>query len=84
MIGFDVAERARAASMFETLRAGSLDAPGVTRASYGAGERMAHALAREVATDLNLDVSTDFAGNLYMTMPGMIARCSPGKACPAR
>lgn len=70
MIGFDAPERALAASMFETLRAGGLDAPGVTRASFGAGERMAHALAREVVTDLNLDIRTDFAGNLYMTLLG--------------
>lgn len=67
---FDAVDAKLAGAMFDALRTGSADAPGVTRASYGAGERMAHELARKVASDLQLDISTDFAGNLYMTLPG--------------
>ena len=70
MPDFDSNDLALSSSMFDELRSKSLDPPGVTRASFGAGERMAHALARRVATDLQLEIATDFAGNLYMTLPG--------------
>lgn len=43
---------------------------GVTRDAYGAGEERAHARARAVAEGLGLEVRTDAALNLYMTMPG--------------
>jgi N-carbamoyl-L-amino-acid hydrolase len=56
--------------MFDELRANSTDGLGVTRDAYGAGERMAHDLARREAEALGLDVTTDPAGNLYMTLPG--------------
>ncbi|MGK7867463.1 hydantoinase/carbamoylase family amidase [Falsiroseomonas sp. E2-1-a20] len=59
-----------AAGYLEALRAGSLDAPGVTRASYGAGERLAHLLAREAAEALGLEVAVDPIGTLSMTLPG--------------
>ena len=70
MIPFDADDHALAARLFMHLREHSIDAPGVTRASYGAGERMAHALARDTAATLQLEITTDFAGNLYMTLPG--------------
>ena len=70
MIPFDAEDHALAARLFTHLREHSIDAPGVTRASYGAGERMAHALARDTAATLQLEITTDFAGNLYMTLPG--------------
>ncbi len=70
MIPFDAADHALAARLFMHLREHSIDAPGVTRASYGDGERMAHALARDTAAMLHLEITTDFAGNLYMTLPG--------------
>ncbi|MBU8539174.1 hydantoinase/carbamoylase family amidase [Falsiroseomonas tokyonensis] len=54
----------------EAIRAGSLDAPGVTRASYGPGERLAHARAREAAEELGLEVRVDPIGTLFMTLPG--------------
>lgn len=59
-----------AAELFAGLRAGSADGEGVTRASYGPGERMAHALVRAAADRLGLESSVDVAGNLYMTLPG--------------
>jgi N-carbamoyl-L-amino-acid hydrolase len=59
-----------AADVFERLRAISADGRGVTRASYGEGEQAAHALMSEIATDLGLEVATDAAANIYMTLPG--------------
>lgn len=61
----DLAER-----LFRVLRARSLDSPGVTRASYGPGEQMAHDLVAAEARDLGLEVAIDAAGNLYATLPG--------------
>ncbi len=69
-IRFEPEDAALADALFAHLRIESLDPPGVTRASYGAGERMAHDLARATAERLQLEISTDFAGNLYMTLPG--------------
>jgi N-carbamoyl-L-amino-acid hydrolase len=70
MIAFAPEDHALAAMLFERLRAGSANPPGITRASYGEGEQMAHDLARATALQLQLEVITDFAGNLYMTLPG--------------
>jgi len=58
------------AEIFDELRERSLDPPGVSRASFGAGERMAHEVAHRIATSLGCEIRTDFAGNLYMTLPG--------------
>jgi N-carbamoyl-L-amino-acid hydrolase len=73
MAGRDEAD-ARALSDAETflatLAAGSADPPGVTRASFGVGERMAHAAARAVAEGLGLAVTVDPIGTLMMTLPG--------------
>jgi N-carbamoyl-L-amino-acid hydrolase len=59
-----------ASRMFDELRANSTDGLGVTRDAYGAGERMAHELARREAEALGLDVQADPVGNLYMTLSG--------------
>ena len=61
---------ARAARLFEDLRSRTLDPPGVTRATYGTGEDVAHGLVGDWARELELETTTDFAGNLYMTLPG--------------
>src|SRR5204863_2459347 len=45
-------------------------AGGVTRASWGEGEEYAHRLLAKSARELGLEVSSDPAGNLYMTLPG--------------
>lgn len=59
-----------ASELFAGLRAGSADGEGVTRDAYGPGERMAHALVRAAADRIGLESRVDFAGNLYMTLPG--------------
>ncbi len=64
------AEIGLADRLFGDLRAQTGDAPGVTRASYGPGERYAHARMTELARELALETATDVAGNLYMTLPG--------------
>ncbi len=56
--------------LFETLRERTADVVGVTRHGYGAGEEVAHALMRDEAAALGLDIRNDHAGNLYMTLPG--------------
>src|SRR4051812_10543639 len=50
------------------------DPPGVTRTAYGAGEEAAHRLFSELAQDLGLPVTQDFAGNTYATRAGRNAR----------
>jgi N-carbamoyl-L-amino-acid hydrolase len=60
----------RAESFLAELRRRTVDAPGVTRASYGEGEQIAHDMARAWAQECELSITTDFAGNLYMTLPG--------------
>jgi N-carbamoyl-L-amino-acid hydrolase len=59
-----------AADFLDYLRENSLDPPGVSRASFGPGERMAHARLAEVARVLGLVLQTDFVGNLFVTQPG--------------
>ncbi len=59
-----------ATRLFESLRNGSIGAPGVTRDTYGAGENFAHGLMRDHALRLGLDSATDAAANTYMTLPG--------------
>ena len=60
-----------AQSVFDALARDTADpAGGVTRASYGEGEQYAHSLLARVARDLDLEVTTDAGGNLYMTLPG--------------
>jgi N-carbamoyl-L-amino-acid hydrolase len=61
---------ALAERLFAELRARTADDPGVTRESYGPGERAAHALVREAAEGLGLEAKPDPVGNLHMTLPG--------------
>ncbi|MBI4184954.1 MAG: hydantoinase/carbamoylase family amidase [Proteobacteria bacterium] len=56
--------------LFGTLAEKTADTVGVTRASYGEGEQFAHDLLAATARSLDLDIATDWAGNLYMTLPG--------------
>lgn len=63
-----------ARQLFEQLRHDSRqlhgDAHGITRDTYGAGEQRAHQLMTQTALRLGLEVTTDAALNLYMTLPG--------------
>ncbi|SJZ37487.1 N-carbamoyl-L-amino-acid hydrolase [Enhydrobacter aerosaccus] len=64
------AEVALAGQWFDHLRQHSRTRLGVTRASYGEGEQMAHDLMRRIGRDLGLEERIDAAGNLYLTLPG--------------
>ncbi|MEN0074524.1 MAG: Zn-dependent hydrolase [Paracraurococcus sp.] len=57
--------------VFAALREASEDPPGVSRASYGEGERAAHAICRAAAEEIGLEVEVDPVGTLSMTLPGM-------------
>ncbi|WP_424811525.1 Zn-dependent hydrolase [Roseococcus sp. YIM B11640] len=61
---------ALASRLFDALREKTFDGLGVTREAYGPGEEVAHALVRAEAEKLGLEVTVDFAGNMYMTLPG--------------
>lgn len=63
-------DMAIAERLFAELREKTRDGEGVTRDAYGAGERLAHAMVRAEAEALGLEISTDVAGNMYMTLPG--------------
>lgn len=63
-------EIGRADTFLQQLRDRTLDPPGVTRASYGEGEQLAHDMLRAWANELALKVNTDYAGNQYMTLRG--------------
>lgn len=67
-----VPDIALAARLFDELRAktGAGLRAGVTRASYGEGEALAHAIVCREAEALGLRVETDAARNLYVTLPG--------------
>lgn len=63
-------ETALAGRWFEHLRTHSRGRLGVTRASYGEGEQMAHDLMQGIGQTLGLERRIDAAGNLYLTLPG--------------
>ena len=63
-------EIVKAQEIFERLHEYSSDPPGVTRTSYGDGENFAHRLIAEWARELSLEVTHDYAGNQYATLPG--------------
>jgi N-carbamoyl-L-amino-acid hydrolase len=66
---------ALAARLFDILAENTRDSAGFTRASYGHGEQFAHDLMANTAREAGLAVSTDVAGNLYITLKG----CDPSK-----
>lgn len=63
-------DMALAGRLFDHLREASFDGVGITRDTYGAGEQRAHDLMAQTAKALGLEVATDAALNLYMTLPG--------------
>jgi N-carbamoyl-L-amino-acid hydrolase len=63
-------EMALATDLFDKLARETADPPGVTRATFGDGEALAHRRAAEAARTLGLEITHDIAGNQYMTWPG--------------
>lgn len=61
---------ALAARLFTELRLRTGTGRGITRASYGLGEQIAHDMVRREARRLGMDCRIDAACNLYMTLRG--------------
>ena len=66
MKGLDTAAR-----LFDQLATETADPPGVTRASFGSGEAIAHAMIVAEAKRIGLDYHHDAIGNLYVTLKGL-------------
>ena len=56
--------------LFGELRERTRDGRGVSREPYTAAEQVAHDLLAEAARTLDLEITVDPYGNLYMTLPG--------------
>jgi len=65
-----VPDIALATRLFTELKRRTGTSKGITRDSYGLGEQIAHDIVRREALALGLEVETDPACNLYMTLPG--------------
>ncbi len=61
---------AHAADLFAEIGDRTSDGVGVTRASYGEGEQLAHDKIASEAEALGLEIARDAALNLYATLPG--------------
>ncbi len=59
-----------AISLFEKLRQSSFDGVGITRESYAAGETAAHDIIAQTARQEDLQIETDAAKNLIISLPG--------------
>ena len=66
-----------AESLFTDIGERTHDGVGITRATYGEGEQIAHDRVAAEARTLGLEVTTDAAANLYVTLPGR-DRALPG------
>lgn len=56
--------------LFDDLARETADGVGVTRSSYGRGEQIAHDLVEAAARALDLEITKDAVGNIYMTLRG--------------
>lgn len=59
-----------AQKIFDDVREMSRDVLGVTRQGYSAKETEVHNYLRKIGESLNLEIVTDRAGNIWMTLPG--------------
>ncbi|MEX2644184.1 MAG: Zn-dependent hydrolase [Acetobacterales bacterium] len=59
-----------AKELFDKLREATFDGVGITRDTFGEGEQKAHDIVTAAAKGLGLEIETDFAGNLYLRLPG--------------
>lgn len=63
--------------LFEEIGAGTLDGVGVTRAPFGRGEQVAVDLVSRAARELDLEMTADATGNVYMTLAGSDPQALP-------
>jgi N-carbamoyl-L-amino-acid hydrolase len=64
------AQREAIAGWFDELRAGSVDGPGVTRDTFGAGEEFGYGVIEAKAREMGLEISRDHGANMYMALAG--------------
>ena len=57
-------------AIFDVMAEKTADPPGVTRPSMSEAENVAHGLVADLARDLDLEITHDYAGNQYMTLAG--------------
>lgn len=62
-----------ASRLFRELATRTGGSQGITRMSYGEGEQVAHDLLRQEGEQLGLEVETDAACNMYLTLRGKTA-----------
>jgi len=70
-------QHATVSAWFDELRAGSIDGPGVTRDTFGAGEQFGYRVIEEKARAMGLEITHDHSANMYMTLAGQ-DRSAPG------
>jgi beta-ureidopropionase / N-carbamoyl-L-amino-acid hydrolase len=58
------------AQLFDELRTGSVDGPGVTRDTYGEGEQFGYRVVEDRARAAGLEIERDHGANSYMTLAG--------------
>jgi N-carbamoyl-L-amino-acid hydrolase len=63
-------DMALATRLFDILAENTGDTAGFTRASYGDGEQFAYELMAQTAREAGLVVTSDVAGNMYLTLKG--------------
>ena len=56
--------------LFDTLKVGMADPPGVTRKAHGSGEKFAYDLMIREGKALGAEHAYDAAGNLFLRLPG--------------
>ena len=69
-----------AVSLFDTLREQSFDGTGISRESYGPSETLGMETLAAAAHAEGLEISTDAAANIIVTLPGQ-DRDAPAIAC---
>jgi N-carbamoyl-L-amino-acid hydrolase len=70
-------QHATVSAWFDELRAGSIDGPGVTRDTFGAGEQFGYRVIEEKARAMGLEITRDHGANMYMALAGR-DRSAPG------
>ena len=66
----DLDEAQFAKMLFDHVREMSKDVAGVTRQGYGPLETLVLEYLKGIGGKLDLDIQTDLAGNIWMTLPG--------------
>lgn len=80
-LGLDEAQFAK--MLFDHVREMSKDVAGVTRQGYGPLETQVLEYLKSIGGKLDLDIQTDLAGNVWMTLSALSQRSAPPIGCAA-